>query len=84
VYLEADLLENGQAVFRFRVPRAGTVDLSVHAVSGKTLWRTTEGVNGDGVEYVRWEGSAAAVPGKYIVRLRQDGKSMVQRFAITH
>ena len=76
----------GAAAFRFSLPRAGGVELSVFDTQGRLVSRVTDGERPAGEHVVNWNGRGAsgrALPGGlYMVRLRAGGRDLVERFVM--
>lgn len=70
--------------FRFALPRAAHVRITVHDVSGRRVATIVDGAFEAGVHVAWWTGGVAGPPpsGVYFARMEADGRSLQQRVVI--
>jgi hypothetical protein len=78
----------GPTLFRFALPRAGRVTLTLFDVQGREVRRLADGPLVEGQHVVRWDGRDAAgrevSTGLYFARLEWGGQRIVARLARLH
>jgi hypothetical protein len=72
---------NSSTRFSVSLPRASTVELTVHDVAGRNVATLARGQFAAGVREFAWDG-ASARDGVYFVRLSVDGRVLSQRVAL--
>lgn len=75
----------GAPEFRFELPRASSVTISLYDMSGRRLATLAEGTYSAGVHHVSWGRAGTRVdqrPGVYFARMTADGRAFTQRLVM--
>lgn len=72
----------GAAEFRFAMPQAGHVVITVHDLVGRAVATLIDGEVPAGRHSVKWQRGASASAGVYFARIRVAGQTLVQRVVV--
>ena len=76
----------GRASFTLELPQASMIELAVHDLQGRAVWRQAARSLGAGRWTLDWPGTDAsgsrAAAGVYLARVRVDGQEFTRRFVL--